>query len=236
MPSTVKAMIPDKAKAYIQAKTATGIGRAARDLVGELRAEWLHRTSLRHVGRFSGRHLKINVGCGPNSMPGWVNIDLVSTADLQLDIRKPLPLADESAAVIYSEHLFEHLEYPDEALRFLRESLRILEPGGIFSVGVPDTEWPVKAYANNDEEYFAFVREHHHPAWCTTRMHNLNYHFRQENRHKYAYDFETLAQALREMGFLQIERRPFNPDLDTEKRRVGTLYIDARKPDVTAKK
>jgi len=61
-------------------------------------------------------------------------------------------------------------------------------------------------------------------------MHNLNYHFRQGKKHKYAYDFETLAQILSRAGFVSVVRRSFDPALDDEKRKLGTLYVDASKP------
>src|SRR5262245_40369277 len=44
--------------------------------------------------------------------PGWVNIDLVACADLQLDMREAMPLPDKCAQMIYSEHFFEHIDYP----------------------------------------------------------------------------------------------------------------------------
>ena len=36
-----------------------------------------------------------------------------------------------------------------------------------------------------------------HPAWCTTRLEHINFHFRQGGEHKFAYDFETLKTAPR---------------------------------------
>lgn len=171
----------------------------------------------------------MNIGCGSNLKLGWINIDLFDKADLQLDLREPLPFAAESVQQIYSEHFFEHLEYPGQALDFLKESLRILQPKGLFSIVVPDTEWPLKSYANQDEEYFFIARKLWHPVWCNTRMHNLNYHFRQGREHKYAYDFETLSQILSEIGFVSILRRSFNPAIDDESRRIGSLYVDAYK-------
>jgi predicted SAM-dependent methyltransferase len=210
-------------------RPTAGFKRAARDLKREFRIQRLHRASLKRVRRYSGNNLRLNVGCGKNLKPGWINIDLSKEADLQLDVREPLPFANESVSKVYSEHFFEHLEYPDEALHFLKESLRVLQPGGRFSVGVPDTEWPVTAYAGEDKEYFRIARERWHPAWCDTRMHNLNYHFRQGKKHKYAYDFETLAQILSRTGFVSVMRRSFDPSLDDEKRKLGTLYVEARK-------
>lgn len=64
-------------------------------------------------------------------------------------------------------------------------------------------------------------------------MHSLNYHFRQGRKHKYAYDFETLVQILSEVGYVSIVRRPFNPNLDDE-RRQGSLYVDCFKQESAA--
>jgi predicted SAM-dependent methyltransferase len=147
---------------------------------------------------------------------------------LQLDLRRPLPFSDKSAAVIYSEHFFEHLEYPAETDVFLRESLRVLEPGGIFRIGVPDAEPPVRAYSGgNREEYFRSARERWHPASCDTPMHSINYHFRQGSEHKYSYDYQTLERILDRVGFCSIRRASFDPALDTSAREIGTLYVVA---------
>jgi predicted SAM-dependent methyltransferase len=190
----------------------------------------MHRRSLRKAQRISSQGLRLNCGCGPVIKQGWINIDLFApTADLHLDLRRPLPFHDGVAAIIYSEHFFEHLEYPLETGAFLTESLRVLQRGGLFRVGVPDTEWPIIAYATGDERYFRLAQERWHPSWCDTRMHNINYHFRQGIEHKYAYDYETLAKVLIQAGFSSVTRSEFDPASDSESRRVGTLYVEARK-------
>jgi len=123
----------------VKAQTSAGVRRAIRDLWHEVQLQRHHRSSLKRAKEFSSRaNLKLNIGCGSNLKADWVNIDLFQKADLQLDIRENLPFADESVSIVYSEHFFEHLEYPDEALKFLRESWRVLTPGGIFSLGIPD--------------------------------------------------------------------------------------------------
>ena len=45
-----------------------------------------------------------------------------------------------------------------------------------------------------------------------------------------AYDFTTMEKALSRAGFVDIRRREFDAELDSESRRLGTLYVDARKP------
>jgi predicted SAM-dependent methyltransferase len=189
-----------------------------------------HRKSVRKAMQLSTAGLRLNCGCGPNLKRGWVNIDASnSAADLHLDLRRPLPFGDGSATAIYSEHFFEHLEYPAETGMFLAESLRVLERGGSFRVGIPDAELPIISYASGDDLYFKRARELWHPRWCNTRMHNINYHFRQGTEHKYAYDYETLEKVLIEAGFSSVTRVDFDPAFDSESRKLGTLYAEARK-------
>src|SRR5262249_9555973 len=114
----------------------------------------------------------------------------------------------------------------------LRESYRVLVPGGLFSVAVPDAEVGLIAYATRDEPMFERAhRMRWCPDWCDTPMHQVNYMFRQGHEHKYAYDCESLARILEHAGFVEANRRDFDPALDSESRRVATLYMDARKPD-----
>jgi predicted SAM-dependent methyltransferase len=176
--------------------------------------------------------LKLNLGCGPHVKPGWINIDLFThDVDLSLDLREPWPFADNSATIVYSEHVFEHFEHPAETVHFLRESLRVLESRGTFSLGVPDTEWPLKAYGDPANEYWSVCEQRQwHPKSCRTQLDHINYHFRQDGEHKYAWDAETLLGVLAEAGFAEIRRRDFEPGLDLEGRRLGTLYAEAHKP------
>lgn len=194
----------------------------------ELRAQRRHRAGVRRARRWrTAKGLQLHLGCGSNAKPGWINVDLWSpSADLSLDLREDLPFASQSAAMIYSEHVFEHLSYPHETSRLLGEALRVLAPDGRFSVGVPDTAWPLIAYVTDDDEYFRIARERWHPADATTRMHQINFHFRQGSEHKYAYDAETLTEVLSGAGFVSVARREFDPALDSESRRLGTLYVD----------
>jgi predicted SAM-dependent methyltransferase len=134
--------------------------------------------------------------------------------------------------MIYSEHFVEHLDYPDDAKRFLLECFRLLEPNGLFRVGVPDTRWPLLDYAGvGDGRWLeANETERWHPEWCKTPMDHINYHFRQGTEHRYAYDFETIENALKETGFGEINQCEFDPAFDSKSRKLGTLYVNARKP------
>lgn len=215
---------------------SAGIRSALRELQHELSIQRYHKASVRKAHRFQGRFdLKLHLGCGSRYKAGWINIDLQRDADLQLDVREDLPFEAGTVSIIYSEHFLEHLEYPTEVVHLLRESLRVLEPAGIFSVGVPDAEEVLVQYARGKlpgllQEWSRDKNLQWFPPWAwATPIHLVNFFFRQGREHKYAYDFETLARVLKEASFVDIGRRGFNPDLDSEDRRDGTLYVDARK-------
>jgi SAM-dependent methyltransferase len=50
----------------------------------------------------------------------------------------PIPIADESADVVYADQVLEHMSGIDGARQFTAEARRALRPGGIFFVVVPD--------------------------------------------------------------------------------------------------
>jgi len=224
------------------ARTTRGFRRKLRELRNEWKTMSQHRIGVVAARRYAGMTgLQLHLGCGPHVKQGWINVDLYfKDADLPLDLREPWPFADNSATIIHSEHVFEHFGHfgqPSETEHFLRESLRVLEPGGTLSIGVPDTEWPLKAYTDPANEYWQYLaREHWHPDSCRTKLDHINFHFRQttwfmpDGEHKYAWDAETLLGVLEAEGFTQCRRRDFDPGLDTESRRVGTLYVEAHKP------
>lgn len=216
---------------FIRSRLTLGAQRALRQLLFELKI-WRHH----HAGVAKARGLrapiKLHLGCGTSLKAGWVNVDLFEPgADLALDLREPLPFADGSVSIVHSEHFLEHLEYvPNDVARLLREAYRVLSPGGVLSVGVPDAAPHMAAYARGDTAFFGGAWNPSYPEWLRVPMHRINYLFRQFGEHKYAYDEEILTGALREAGFADVRRREFNPELDLESRRDGTLYVSGTKP------
>lgn len=211
-----------------------GLYKAIRLLGKEIILYRFHRSGVRKARAYAGKTgLKLNVGCGPNRKEGWINIDLSPGAEIALDMRERIPFPDGSAMVIYSEHFFECLDYPDDAKNFVRECFRVLEPNGIFRVGVPDTRRPLRDYAEvGDGRWLQACknREFWRPEWCKTPLDHINYHFRHDTEHRYAYDFDTMQNLLEETGFVEISECEFDPAFDAKSREFGTLYVSARKP------
>jgi predicted SAM-dependent methyltransferase len=89
----------------------------------------------------------LNVGCGSRFHPAWTNLDLVATQPSVLahDVRGGIPFPENSFEVVYHSHVLEHMEKSD-ARKFIAECVRVLKPGGVLRVAVPDLERIVRDY------------------------------------------------------------------------------------------
>lgn len=89
----------------------------------------------------------LNLGCGGRFHPGWINMD-VSPSDprvIPVDLSRGIPLPDASCALVYHAAVLEHFR-PADALALLRDCRRVLAPGGIIRIGVPDLEVLCRLY------------------------------------------------------------------------------------------
>jgi predicted SAM-dependent methyltransferase len=197
------------------------------------------RPSLRLRGRARLRRrtdLRLHLGCRNVHKPGWVDIDSYSippcTPDLTLDLRQALPFPDASCAEVYSEHFFEHITYPEGAAACLKESFRVLRPGGVPSMGVPDPISILAAYlADRHTPYFDYFLNHPNVrCHLCTPMEAVNWLFRQGGEHQFIYDYPSLEKMLLLAGFQDVARREWDPARDSECRRFENIYVDARKP------
>lgn len=89
----------------------------------------------------------LNLGCGHRFHPDWTNIDFTSTGDgvIAHNLTQGIPYPDATFDVVYHSHVLEHFP-KDAAPQFLRECYRVLRPGGILRVAVPDLEQIAKLY------------------------------------------------------------------------------------------
>lgn len=91
----------------------------------------------------------VNLGCGDRFNDSWENYDFYSEKKEVkfIDLRKSLPFKNESIDCIYNSHVLEHFE-KYKAKYFLQEIYRVLKPGGIIRVVVPDLEKICREYLN----------------------------------------------------------------------------------------
>jgi SAM-dependent methyltransferase len=98
---------------------------------------------------------RLNWGCGSHVAPGWINTDVKRDEgiDLVADIRSGLPIATGALDYAVSIHALPELSLPDQ-VPALRELLRVLRPGGVLRLGLPDLGRGIEAYLRGDQEYF----------------------------------------------------------------------------------
>lgn len=151
------------------------------------------------------------------------------------DATRHIPEPSETVDVVYSSHMVEHLSQ-DEALRFLKEALRILKPGGMIRIAVPDLRIYVERYlADEDGDQFvkSLLMLDRNPQGFIERLKMAILGFRD---HKWMYDGKSLTKALTRAGFVEAEVLPAGitriPDpglLDLCERADQSVYVEARK-------
>jgi predicted SAM-dependent methyltransferase len=174
--------------------------------------------------------VKLHFGCGGRLLDGWLNVDgwARTGVDLVIDLRQPLPLANGSCRLIFTEHVFEHIDQSFR-VRVLREFRRLLAPDGVLRINLPDCELAVEAYMNDDLAWFATVS-----GVDCDKTRGLNSIF-TDHFHRFIDDWESLSFALKEAGFEKITRSSCNgsaiPELrvDTSEpsRAICSLYVEA---------
>lgn len=111
-----------------------------------------------------------------------------------------LPCATNSAAVLYSSHMLEHLDQA-EARAFVQEAYRILVPGGIIRIVVPGLARKVADYCEHGDAD-QFIRS----LWLATPkprtlIEQLRTALIGPRHHAWMYDEKSLCALLQDCGF-----------------------------------
>lgn len=138
--------------------------------------------------------MKLHIGCGKRYILGFIHVDVrkfphvdyVTSAD-KLDMFK-----DNSADLIYTCHVLEHFRR-DQTENVLKEWYRVLKPGGILRIAVPDFEKLVEVYLKTKDLQLILgplVGRQDYP----------------ENTHYIVFDYSSLSKLLEKVGFKNIRR------------------------------
>lgn len=97
----------------------------------------------------------LNLGCGTHySTQGeWTNLDFVSTGEgvIAHNLLSGIPFEANSFDLVYHSHVLEHFSKEDGD-NFITECFRVLKPGGVLRIAIPDLERIVKKYLKFLEE------------------------------------------------------------------------------------
>lgn len=143
-------------------------------------------------------HLFLHLGCGHRRLPGYTHIDSrkETEPDIVADVADLHMLPDRSAKVIYACHVLEHIPRP-HVFCVLEEWRRVLEPGGLLRLSVPDFHVLAELYLYDAVSMWRLIG----PLMGGQRN--------SEDAHHIAFDKEYLSWILTEAGYIHI--RPWYP-------------------------
>lgn len=177
---------------------------------------------------------KLHLGCGKRFLQGYTHIDIIDYdhVDYVSDVSNLSFLGDESCGEIYASHILEHIKRPDIE-RVLTEWSRILEPGGILRLAVPDFD-SVLEYIN---ERGPTSLEAMQGLLYGGQTHDYNFHHS-------CFNFATLESFLKRTSFQNVRRyewrdflpedfddysRAYMPHMDFQNGKLMSLNVIAEK-------
>ena len=137
-----------------------------------------------------------------------------------LDLTRPLPYASGRVAAVFSSHVFEHLFF-DEVERLIGEIYRVLVPGGVCRVVVPDLEKIIQLYECDDPRRFLEA------------MYEVGKRTDVKNAHHCGFTGRFLVKLFEGAGYTQAYvteyRQGSCPDVEKLDNRPGSLFVEAIK-------
>ena len=179
----------------------------------------------------------VQYGCGLSSPEGWLNFDgsprlrierLPITKDiieasgktlfprnvLYGDIVRGLPIPDGCAKAVYCSHVLEHIDRTSLEVA-LRNTIKILKPGGVFRLVVPDLEWRARQFLGMVEQGDAKANDWFMLAAHLGEKHSLVGFKRRltaafgNSQHRWMWHEGSMSRILIEAGFASVRRCEF---------------------------
>ena len=179
-----------------------------------------------------GGILRLKWGCGASGEPGWINADIKDGPGIQIscDIRDGLPLDEGSMDYVVSIHALPEVPYPD-LVPTLQELRRVLKPGGVLRLALPDLLKGVEAYRRGDREYFLVPDEDARRLGAKLVLQLIWYGYSRT-----LFTAEFIEEQLEKAGFREVrhcgyrETKSGYPEIvELDNREPESLFVEAVK-------
>jgi predicted SAM-dependent methyltransferase len=150
---------------------------------------------------------RVNLACGSDSRPGWVNLDIVQQwpnsprpCDVLWDARTDtLPFEDASVDEICAGYLLTHVSYRHH-VPLVREMFRVMKPDARLVVDEVDMSLAVRRWLANP-----FDQDARNICWGETgTVHGAE--FEEFDAHRSGQTWATLCKLLTDAGFKRVAR------------------------------
>jgi predicted SAM-dependent methyltransferase len=189
---------------------------------------------------------KINVGCGPSILDGWLNADLhpIDRRVIKMDATQQWPFSNGEFDRVFSEHMIEHVPYEGGKI-MLEEAFRTLKPGGRIRISTPSIDFLANLLAipsQLEQDYIEWACENfsqNQPVCAETVVNN----FVRAWGHQFIWSEKLLKTIMFNVGFDNIDhcfigdsRDPEFVGLENASRmpdgflQLETMTIEAEKP------
>lgn len=130
--------------------------------------------------------IKLNLGSSSHEIKGFAAVDRMYGREVY-----PLDYADGSVDEIRASHILEHFGHR-ETLGVLKEWVRVLKPGGLIRIAVPDFRFIAEQYiAGENLPFMGYI---------------YGGHVDENDKHGAAFDEEELTQLMQKCGLVDIQR------------------------------
>jgi predicted SAM-dependent methyltransferase len=183
--------------------------RAAAELARARRPGTYEPMIAEYLGR--EQQPRLQIGSGPHFFPGWLNTDYfpVSREFVFMDATKQFPLPSDTFELSFSEHIIEHIPY-EGGENMLRETFRVLKPGGVVRVATPDLTKFIGLFKPQhtqlEKDYMKWAVDTYYPEVKLYMPGFVLNNFVRNWGHLFIYDPDTLKITLERAGFVDVRQ------------------------------
>jgi predicted SAM-dependent methyltransferase len=172
--------------------------------------------------------IKLELGSGNiKGEDGWTTVD-IDGADINWDLKRGIPLPNDSVDKIYSSHLLEHIPY-EQLIILLKLCRSVLKVNGEFSVCVPNFRLYVDSYKEGKMFREGETWWQQGSIDTGSAIDQLNYIAYMKDEYKYMFDEENLVNTLKKAGFSDVKLRVFYESINHLERDHESIYALAIK-------